>query len=124
VCTLPVTAGEAAGGVGAPAPPARPDPARPDLAEADLPVIADFRATIPFHTGRFGRNAFRPHLALPGLGARHFARWLAVLDATVDARPAGPAAEAMKAAGRRIAGVMQGRLGVAPGAQHPTAAEG
>jgi hemoglobin len=143
VRTLPVTAAESAGGAGA-LRPVRRDPARPDLTEADLPallaafydaaerepllagyfapldmaahlpVIADFWATILFHAGRYQRNAFRPHLALQGLGAPHFARWLAVLDATVDARHAGPAAEAMKAAGRRIAGAMQGRLGIAP----------
>ena len=79
---------------------------------AHLPVIADFWATILFHADRYRGNAFRPHLALPGLGAPHFARWLAVLEATVDARHAGPAAEAMKAAGHRIARAMYLRLGV------------
>lgn len=83
---------------------------------AHLPRIADFWATVLFHAGRYGGNAFRPHLALPGLTAAHFARWLAVLAATVDARHAGPSAEAMKAVGHRIAYALQLRLGITPGA--------
>lgn len=83
---------------------------------AHIPRIADFWATVLFHAGRYAGNAFQPHLALAGLGTPHFARWLAVLEATVDARHAGPAAEQMKAVGHRIAYAMQLRLGLSPGA--------
>lgn len=78
-----------------------------------MPRIADFWSTMIFHTGRYSGNAFRPHLAMPGLTAAHFARWLETLEATVDAHAAGPAAEHMKALGHRIAFNMQMRLGIA-----------
>jgi hemoglobin len=83
-----------------------------DMAE-HMPRIADFWSTMIFHTGRYSGNAFRPHLAMPGLTAAHFARWLETLEATVDAHAAGPAAEHMKALGHRIAFNMQMRLGIA-----------
>jgi hemoglobin len=83
-----------------------------DMAE-HMPRIADFWSTMIFHTGRYSGNAFRPHLAMPGLTAAHFARWLEPLEATVDAHAAGPAAEHMKALGHRIAFNMQMRLGIA-----------
>ena len=81
---------------------------------AHIPRIADFWSTLLFHTGRYSGNAFRPHLLMPGLDAPHFARWLAALEATVDARFAGENAERMKALGHRIAYSMQLRLGVTP----------
>lgn len=86
-----------------------------DMAE-HVPRIAGFWATVLFQARRYEGNAFRPHLAMPGLAAAHFARWLAVLEATVDARHAGPAAEELKDAGHRIAYAMQLRLGIAPAA--------
>lgn len=79
---------------------------------AHMPRIVDFWSTLLFHTGRYTGNAFRPHLQMPGLTAEHFAHWLAVLEATVDARFAGEHAEAMKSMGHRIALSMQMRLGV------------
>lgn len=91
-----------------------------DLA-AHIPRIADFWSTMLWHTGRYAGNAFRPHLAMPGLDADHFARWVAALEATVDARHAGPSAEAMKALGHRIAYSMQLRLGIAPFAAYERA---
>lgn len=81
---------------------------------AHIPVIADFWSTLIFHTGRYSRNAFTPHLEMPGLTATHFARWLATLEQTVDSRVAGPNAELMKALGHRIAYSMQVRLGISP----------
>lgn len=84
-----------------------------DMAE-HIPRIADFWSTLIFHTGRYSGNAFRPHLEMPGLTAAHFARWVATLEGTVDARFAGPHAEAMKALGHRIAYSMQLRLGIHP----------
>jgi hemoglobin len=84
---------------------------------AHMPRIADFWSTILFHTGRYSDNAFRPHLQMPGLTAEHFARWVATLEATVDARFAGPMATQMKELGHRIAYSMQLRLGIAPFAE-------
>src|SRR3954469_22280235 len=81
---------------------------------AHIPRIVDFWSTILFHTGRYSDNAFRPHLEMPGLTAEHFARWVATLEATVDARFAGPMANQMKELGHRIAYSMQLRLGIAP----------
>jgi hemoglobin len=85
---------------------------------AHLPRIVDFWSTLVFHTGRYTGNAFRPHLTMPGLAAEHFARWVATLEATVDARHAGAAAEAMKDYGHRIAYSMQLRLGIVPFADY------
>lgn len=81
---------------------------------AHIPRIADFWATVLFHSPRYQGNAFRPHLAMPGFTAEHFARWLAALEATVDARHAGEGAERMKAMAHRIAYSMQLRLGLPP----------
>ena len=127
------------------------DPARPDVTEADLvplltafyatiagdprlapyfavldmpahiPRIADFWSTMLWHTGRYAGSAFRPHLDMPGLDADHFARWMATLEATVDARHAGPMAEQLKALGHRIAYSMQLRLGLDPFAAYERA---
>ena len=85
---------------------------------AHIPRIADFWSTLIFHSGRYSGNAFRPHLDMPGLTAEHFARWLATLERTVDARHAGPKAELMKEMGHRVAYSMQLRLGIAPTAEY------
>lgn len=82
--------------------------------EAHMPRIVDFWSTMLFHTGRYSGNAFRPHAAMPGLTAEHFAHWLGVLESTVDARFAGEGAEQMKSLGHRIAYSMQLRLGIPP----------
>ena len=81
---------------------------------AHMPVIVDFWSTMVFHTGRYGGNAFRPHLAMPGLTPAHFARWLETFEATVDAHASGPAAEHIKSLAHRIALSMQMRLGLLP----------
>jgi len=87
-----------------------------DMSE-HIPRIADFWSTLLYHSGRYSGNAFRPHMEMPGLTARHFERWVETLEATVDARFAGPAAERMKALGHRIAYSMQLRLGITPFAE-------
>jgi hemoglobin len=81
---------------------------------AHMPRIVDFWSTLLFHTGRYTGNAFRPHLEMPGLTADHFARWVGVMEATVDERFAGDAAERLKALAHRIAYSMQLRLGIEP----------
>lgn len=84
-----------------------------------MPRIVDFWSTLLFHSGRYTGNAFRPHLAMPGLTADHFARWLETLDATLDERFSGDHTEQMKDFGRRVAFSMQLRLGIAPAAVYP-----
>jgi hemoglobin len=79
-----------------------------------MPRIVAFWSTILFHTGRYSDNAFRPHLAMPGLTAAHFTRWVAMLDQTVNERFAGPTVERLKDYARRIAVSMQLRLGITP----------
>jgi hemoglobin len=81
---------------------------------AHIPRIADFWSTLLFHSGRYQGNAFRPHAEMPGLTGEHFVRWLAALEATVNARHSGPAAEQMKVLGHRVAYSMQLRLGIVP----------
>ncbi len=81
---------------------------------AHMPRIAAFWSTLLFHTRSYSGNAFRPHLEMPGLTAEHFARWVATLEATVDARFAGPTAHQMKELAHRIAYSMQLRLGIPP----------
>lgn len=120
------------------------DPARPDLRDEDIhdllvefydtltvdpllapyfapvdmsehiPRITDFWSTLLFHTRRYSGNAFKPHMAMPGLDTEHFGRWLATLERTVDASHSGPVAELMKTLGHRIAFNMQLRLGIPP----------
>jgi hemoglobin len=82
--------------------------------DAHMPRIVGFWSTLLFHTGRYSGNAFRPHQAMPGLAAEHFASWVRAMEATVDAHAAGPNAERMKALAHRIAYSMQLRLGITP----------
>jgi hemoglobin len=90
----------------------------PYFADVDMvehmPRIVDFWSTLVFDTRRYTGNAFRPHLAMPGLTAAHFARWLEVMESTVDAHGAGPFAERMKELAHRIAISMQLRLRIGP----------
>jgi hemoglobin len=79
-----------------------------------IPRIADFWSTLLFHTGRYTGNAFRPHLEMPRLRAEHIERWLATLDATLDASHDGPNTERMKMFARRVGFSMQVRLGIEP----------
>ena len=82
--------------------------------EAHMPRIVEFWSTMVFDTAAYSGNAFRPHQALERLTAEHFGRWLEILEATVDARVAGPRAERMKALAHRVAYSMQVRLKIAP----------
>jgi hemoglobin len=81
---------------------------------AHMPRIESFWATLLFHAGSYSGSAFQPHLVMPGLTSRHFERWVATLEATLDARFAGPRTEQMKALAHRIAYSMQLRLGIEP----------
>jgi hemoglobin len=88
------------------------DIARVDLS-AHLPVICDFWETALLRAGRYRHNALRPHVVLDAeakLTPAHFARWLALWAATVDARHAGEKVELAKVQATRIAGSMSRRL--------------
>jgi hemoglobin len=89
-----------------------------DMSE-HIPRIAAFWSTVLFNTRRYADNAFQPHQQLPGLSAEHFSRWVRTLEATIDARFCGLAAEEMKTAAHRIAYSMQLRLGIPPFAAWP-----
>jgi hemoglobin len=86
---------------------------------AHMPRIVGFWSTMLFHTGRYSGSAFRPHLEMPGLTAEHFSRWVATLEAVLDARFAGPNARLMIELAHRIAYSMQLRLGISPFAAYP-----
>jgi hemoglobin len=77
-----------------------------------MPRIVAFWSTLVFHTARYSGNAFRPHLSMSGLTTSHFARWVATLEHTLDARFAGPNVERMKDLAHRVAYSMQLRLGI------------
>jgi hemoglobin len=79
-----------------------------------MPRIVAFWSTMLFHTGQYTGNAFRPHAMMPGLTGAHFTRWLEVMEDTIDARFAGPAADRMKTFAHRVAFSMQLRLGISP----------
>ncbi|MGH8862866.1 MAG: group III truncated hemoglobin [Jatrophihabitantaceae bacterium] len=88
------------------------DVARMDL-EAHLPVMCDFWQTVLFRAGSYRRNALHPHQRLhahANLTPDHFARWLALWQATVDDRHAGPKAELAKLQSARIAAAMSRRI--------------
>jgi hemoglobin len=84
------------------------------FAEVDMlehmPKIVAFWSTLLFRTRSYTGNAFRPHMAMPGLTGAHFARWVGTLESVVDARFAGPSASLMK----ELAHGMQLRLGISP----------
>jgi hemoglobin len=86
-----------------------------------MPRIVAFWSTILFHTGRYSDNAFRPHLAMPGLTAAHFTRWVAMLEQTINERFEGSTAERMKDYAQRIATSMQLRLGITAPSQPASA---
>jgi hemoglobin len=84
-----------------------------------IPVIVQFWSTIVFNTRKYSGNAFRPHSNMPGLTAKHFARWVATLESTVSERFSGMRADHMKTMAHRIAYSMQLRLGISPVEEAP-----
>src|SRR5215213_3010110 len=60
----------------------RRDPAiAPDAWPHHLGLIRDFWASVLFKTGAYRRNPFAAHVG-KGIEPAHFARWLALFDAT------------------------------------------
>ncbi|MFI5507470.1 group III truncated hemoglobin [Mycobacterium sp. NPDC051804] len=81
--------------------------------ESHLPVMCDFWETVLFRAGLYRGNALVVHRQLDlrhPLYAKHFARWLAIWEATVDDMYDGPAADRAKLQARRIAKAMHRRL--------------
>jgi hemoglobin len=98
------------------------DVAQMDL-DAHLPVICDFWETVLFRAGLYRRNALQVHADLHAaspLSAGHFARWLALWTATVDAHFAGEKAELAKIQATRIAYSISRRLLGASGSEFVT----
>jgi hemoglobin len=86
--------------------------ARMDL-EHHLPIMCDFWETVLFQAGLYRRNALQLHFALNArfpLQQEHFARWLQLWTATVDAHFIGEKAELAKAQAGRIAGSIHRRI--------------
>jgi hemoglobin len=81
--------------------------------ESHLPVMCDFWETVLFRAGLYRGNAFIVHRQLDlqhPLYARHFTRWLAIWEATVDEMYDGPAALRAKVQAGRIARSLHRRL--------------
>ncbi|HEV7183851.1 MAG TPA: group III truncated hemoglobin [Leifsonia sp.] len=88
------------------------DIARMDLVH-HLPIMCDFWETVLFQAGLYRRNALQLHLALNTkipLQEEHFARWLQLWTATVNAHFAGEKAELAKTQAKRIAGSIHRRI--------------
>ncbi|SRR5690242_5104650 len=81
--------------------------------ESHLSVMCDFWETVLFRAGLYRGNALVVHRRLDlrhPLYAKHFARWLAIWEATVDDMYDGPAADRAKLQAGRIARAMHRRL--------------
>ncbi len=92
------------------------DVARLDL-DAHAPVITSFWETILLGAGSYRGGAFRPHAELHAraeLRGGHFARWLALWEATVDEHFTGPRAALAKAHARRVGEAFHRRLAAHP----------
>ena len=88
------------------------DIARMDL-QHHLPIMCDFWETVLFQAGLYHRNALQLHFVLNAkvpLQQEHFARWLELWTATVDAHFAGEKAELAKTQAGRIAGSIHRRI--------------
>lgn len=101
------------------------DVAHMDL-ESHLPTMVDFWDTVLFNTGAYQGNALRLHRRLHQrvpLTAEHFARWLALWEATVRDHHRGPTAERAEREAARIAASLQRHLAGQSGSQHVTLAQ-
>ncbi|HVK93903.1 MAG TPA: group III truncated hemoglobin [Noviherbaspirillum sp.] len=69
--------------------------------DTHLPRMVDFWSTILLGSKRFHGNVFSKHMALEGIEAEHFVRWLALFRETVtDIYDADAASEVLLAADR------------------------
>jgi len=81
--------------------------------DSHIPVMCDFWETVLFRAGLYRGNALVVHRQLHDrhpLCARHFTRWLALWETTVDEMYDGPAAARAKVQAGRIAASLHRRL--------------
>ena len=79
--------------------------------EAHLPKLYAFWSSVVFQTGAYRGRPFEKHVALEGLQACHFERWLRRLEEVVDAHHAGERAERLKARAHQVGTIFQIKLG-------------
>ena len=75
--------------------------------EPHLAKLCDFWSSVLLMTGRFKGRPVPAHLALPGLEAAHFARWLELFRETAHAECPAPAAALFISRTERIAESLQ-----------------
>lgn len=81
--------------------------------ETHLPTMCNFWENTLFRSGAYKGGMMYKHLVLNAqkpLKAEHFARWLELFSAAVDAHFAGANAERMKAFAHSVASTMQARI--------------
>jgi hemoglobin len=86
---------------------------RLDGLDSHLPVMCHFWETVLFRAGLYQGSAVRAHQPVHDrhvLAARHFLRWLALWNTTIDQMYRGPIAERAKIQAVRIARAMHRRL--------------
>lgn len=88
-----------------------------DIAQLDLekhlPVMYDFWESTLFHSANYSGNPMRVHINLnqkARIRDRHFERWLALFNETVDELYTGTVAELAKTRALSIATVMRIKL--------------
>ena len=79
--------------------------------DAHLVKLCDFWSSVTLMTGRYKGTPMRVHAELPGVSHEHFARWLALFQATALTTCPAEAAQLFIDRSRRIAESLQ--LGIA-----------
>ena len=88
------------------------DVAKMDL-ETHLPVICDFWESLLFKSHSYHGNVMQKHILLhqqEALTEAHFARWLALFNATIDGLFSGPRADESKRRAASIATAIRTRI--------------
>ncbi|MFE1597243.1 group III truncated hemoglobin [Methylobacterium sp. ID0610] len=89
-----------------------PDPDWP----LHMATIRDFWSSLLLRTGRYKGNPFGKHQALGAIRPEHFARWLALFEATAAERFAPEIAAALAERAHRIGDSLKAGLFFRPGA--------
>jgi hemoglobin len=79
--------------------------------DAHLAKLCDFWSSVTLMTGRYKGTPMRVHAELPGISPEHFARWLALFQATALTTCPPPAADLFVDRAHRIAESLQ--MGIA-----------
>jgi hemoglobin len=75
--------------------------------DSHLARMVDFWSNVMLGVKGFQGNVFGKHMALQGVEARHFERWLALFETAVDRLHEGAVADEFKTVARRIAHSLQ-----------------